>query len=146
MEYKTHGTNNNQYKSKPNPPIKILDGFFEIFRDLFWGPKKKILYPTCFKGVCVDLFGCTFFPLPSHLAPKINPQIATMGSLTSWQNMAVHDCSYLRWRSHVYPVITAALGQFVWTPDWTFWAPRRTGFPEGPTKWPLKKWDPIFFS
>ena len=74
MEYKTHGANNNQHKSKPFPPYKKMDGLVEIFRDLFWGPKKKYCIPrvlrlllwtssdaTCLYFVCIQ---SSLFSLP----------------------------------------------------------------------------------
>ena len=50
-----HITHRNHIAAKQylNPPMRTLDVFGGIFRDLFWGPNEQILYPTCFKDVFV---------------------------------------------------------------------------------------------
>ena len=42
--------------SKLNPPMKILDGFFVGFWDLFWGPKEKCCIPFVLRLFCKDGF------------------------------------------------------------------------------------------
>ena len=35
-------------------PIKVWGGFFDIFRDLFWGPKNKYRISLCLRAISWD--------------------------------------------------------------------------------------------